>query len=87
MKSAFYAYSTLFEIQYFGGETTMATYNYICGQCNKKFSISISMMNKPPDSALWCPTCHVTGTVKRIYDKFSFVLKSPGFYSTDNKNE
>ena len=61
----------------------MATYNYVCVQCNKKFSISIPMTNKPADKDLWCPTCHVAGTAKRIYDKFSFVLKAKGFYKTD----
>jgi putative FmdB family regulatory protein len=61
----------------------MATYNYHCTKCNKKFSISIPMSCKPPDDQLFCPNCHIAGTAKRIWDKLSFQLKSKGFFKTD----
>ena len=65
----------------------MPNYTYFCGPCKKKFSISIPMGNKPPDSCVYCPECGKRGQVKRIWDKFSFVLKGTGWYKSSGANE
>ena len=67
------------------GYNNMALYNFKCNKCGKKFSISIPIACKPPDDQLYCPHCHVAGTSKRIWDKFSFILKGSGFYVNDSK--
>ena len=60
-------------------------YKYRCGACEQKFSICVPMSSKSPDWAIQCPHCKKTGHVKRIYEKFSFVLKGKGFYANDSK--
>jgi len=63
----------------------MPEYQYQCSTCNNKFSIFISIKNKPKDEEIFCPLCHKKGIVKRIFEKFSFVLNGKDFYSTTNK--
>jgi putative FmdB family regulatory protein len=62
-------------------------YRYKCGDCGYKFSICVPMSNKSPDWDISCPKCYHKGQVKRIWDKFSFVLKGSGFYSTDHTSK
>ena len=58
-------------------------YKYVCHDCNYKFSICVPMSNKSPDWDIACPKCCRKGQVKRVWDKFSFILKAKGFYKTD----
>lgn len=63
----------------------MPEYKYHCTTCKTKFSIFISIKNKPKDKDVNCPKCHENGNVKRIFEKFSFILNGKDFYSTTNK--
>jgi putative FmdB family regulatory protein len=65
----------------------MAIYNYYCPDCNYNFSIAVPMSNKPPDWEVYCPKCRVKGQVKRIFEKFSFVMKGSDYYKTDHTNK
>jgi predicted nucleic acid-binding Zn ribbon protein len=58
-------------------------YKYRCPDCRYNFSICIPMTNKLPDWAIGCPKCKKSGQVKRVWDKFSFILRGSGFYRTD----
>jgi putative FmdB family regulatory protein len=65
----------------------MAIYNYCCKVCNSKFSIVVGILDKTPDNMIECPKCKSSSQVKRIWDKFSFVLKGKDFYATDHKGK
>ena len=60
-------------------------YNYECTCCKQKFSIVVGILNKIPDSMIECPNCKCATNVKRIWEKFSFVLKGSGWYSKSSE--
>ena len=62
----------------------MPTYNYICNNCQSKFSAFQGINEDNKDS---CPECKVEGKVDRlITGGTGMIFKGEGFYITDYTN-
>lgn len=57
----------------------MPTYDYECKQCNKE-----QVVTKPIAEYDRAEFCDCGNELVRLYKSMNFVLKGPGFYSTDN---
>jgi putative FmdB family regulatory protein len=60
----------------------MPTYHYACEKCDNEFEID-QRISDPPRKR--CPRCR--GKVYRVIQPVAHILKGPGFYRTDYRDD